>query len=236
VPRPVAFLLMPALLVGCGQHQGESVATADRPHEEFCLYNLPTDYDGTTEIPVVVSLHEWLGRPETRLNADKLRVFEIAPTGPLVWGSDRFNWSDDVSVNLARIKAAVNEASTKANIKKDRIVLFGAGGSGYVALRLSLAHPEAFAGAAAICHGSLSNPSFPDNPSRLLAKRGFVLCFGGLDHPDYLQQGKEAMEPFRKAGAKVWINVVPDRGGDIENNIHDLEPEWLEFVIQANKD
>jgi len=239
VSRYLAALL-PVLLLGCAKQQAaglaEHIATADQAQQEFCLFNLPTDYDGKTELPVVVSLHGWISRPQTRLNADKLHVFEIAPTGPIVWDDQRFNWSDDFDVNLRRIKAALDEAGTKAKIRKDRIVLFGSNGGGYIALRLGVAHPEEFAGAIAICHGSLAQTSFPDRPSKLLAKRGFVLCFGGLDHPDYLRQGKEAMEPVRKDGAKVQINVVPDRGGDIGNWIHDLEPEWLEFVMQANKD
>jgi predicted esterase len=240
MPRLVAVLILPALLVGCGKQQradiGAAVESADPRQKEFCLFNLPKDYDGKTDIPVVVSLHDWVSRPAIRLNADKLRVFEIAPTGPTVWDDVRFNWSDDFDLNFERIKAALDEGRTKANVKKDRVVLFGTNGGGYIALGLAIAHPETFAGAVAICHGSMSNTSFTNNLSPLLTKRGFVLCFGGLDHPDFLQQGKEAIEPVRKAGAKVLVKVVPDRGGDIGNWMHDLEPEWLEFVLTANGD
>ena len=239
MPRQFAILVLFALILGCEKKQGTDVGEATgfavhRP-KEFCLVNLPKDCDGKTDLPVVVSLHDWVGRPALRLNADKLRVFEIAPTGPIVWDDVRFNWSDDFNLNFVRVNAALDEACKKANVKKDRIVLFGTNGGGYVALRLAVEHPETFAGAVAICHGSMSDTSFPGKLSPLLAKRGFVLCFGGLDQPDFLQQGKEAIKPIQDVGGKVLIKVVPDRGGDIDNWMHDLEPEWLEFVLQANK-
>lgn len=244
--RRLVALLIAIALIGCEQRQGptaKSLATPpDAEPHHYSMFTLPPDYDGQSELPVIVELHAMTSIPlnDVALTpgaAPQLipRAIYVAPSGPIFEKNGRFSWSNDIEENFARVKAALEETRTKAQIRKDRVVLIGYSQGAYAALGLAYAHPEVFAGAIAICPGSEVDQPLPTNASPLLAKRAFVLCYGEEDDANYIRQGKERIEAARKAGAKVEIKSLPKHGHDKPTTLDEWKPGWFEFIVNANK-
>ncbi len=240
--RRVVVFLLPLLVLGCGRRQlpngADSLVPPSPPPKPYVLFSLTTDYDGKTEVPVIIRLHGMGDRPELPtifVGMNGPRILNAAPSGPIFGPEGTFDWSDDIEVNFTRIKEALHEASTKARIRKDQIVLIGYSQGAYAALGLAYAHPEMFAGVIAVNPGSMESVPLPANPSPLLARRGFVLCYGEKDEPEFIRQGKERIDAARKAGAKVKVKTIPNAGHEPPQDWGAWEPEWLDFIFQANK-
>jgi len=206
------------------------------------IVTLPDAYDGKSELAALVMLHGMGSKPTDFLGdeygdlADSLKSVVVAVSGPVPEAEGKYDWSDDIEVNSARVNAGLAEARSKARVRKDRVVLMGYSQGAYAALGLAYAHPETFAGVIAISPGSLTNPVLPQNPSPLLAKRGFVLCYGGQDEADFIRQGKDRTEAARRAGAKIEVKEYPKAGHLIPQDRDEVFPRWFAFVVRANEE
>lgn len=238
------------LVVGCNNRPNPGVAPASsndpgsRPHRQpVTVVVVPGKYDGQAVLPVVVMMHGMGSKPEGFLFnefqelADALRAVIVSPSAPLATFEGGFDWSDDSGQNLARIRSALAEAETKARIRKDRVVLMGYSQGAFAALTTAYRHPEFIAGAIAVSPGSLTKPPLlpPDSPS-LLAKRGFVLCYGDQDDPDWIRQAKQWLEAARQDGAKVETKVYAGAGHLVPDDRDEMFPKWFAFVMRANED
>ena len=233
------------LSLGCERKDNAQVqipaTTVPKPQVlPSAIVTVPTKYDGKKELPVVVTLHGMGSKPTDFLGdeygelADDLQAVIVAVSGPIPTDRGSFDWSDDVEVNLPRINSGLGVAMTKAKLRKDRVVLMGYSQGAYAALGLAYAHPELFAGTIAVSPGSLTNPALAPRPSPLLAKRGFVLCYGGKDEADFIRQGKERLNAAKRAGAKVEVKEYPDAEHLIPPDRDEVFPKWFEFILRAN--
>lgn len=264
MPRRVIPLLPFVLLIGCAADpSGDSTTPPDMSPVEYSLISLPSDYDGASELSLIIVLHEAgtspgtneyenKGRPKglnppPKLDPNKIDqprnrrelqakfgVAIVTPSGPVKQSDGQFDWSENMEQNFARVNAMIAEVGAKAKIRKDRIVLFGFSEGGATAFDLARAHPEVFAGAIAIAPSpSKEGESAGVAPS--LAKRGFVLCYGDKDEAETIGRAKERLEATAKAGAKTQVKELAGVGHEMPRNVEQLLVAGFEFVMSAGK-
>src|SRR4029077_3303282 len=114
--RQLIVLLAAIVLLGCEQRQGAMFTTMATPPEpaphHYAMFTLPSDYDGQSELPVIVDLHAMESIPLNDIasipgaNAPQLipRALYVAPSGPIFEKNGRFSWSNDIEENFARVK------------------------------------------------------------------------------------------------------------------------------------
>lgn len=78
--------------------------------------------------------------------ADEQQVVIMLLGGPQCRGTSDFAWSDRLSENLAEIEKAVQVGVKSLGVNPKRVVLFGSGSGGRVAMEAALAKPESFQG------------------------------------------------------------------------------------------
>lgn len=192
--------------------------------------------------PILITLHErGVTIEESKcpafpyLGVAGPRVFSISLSGTIPLAGGGYQWSGDTAENFQRIYQVFEDVDRHWDFQRSGIVLLGCGQGAYAAMGLAYEYPEVFAGAIAIAPEHDASLPFTPTPSPLLAKRGFVLCYGEADDATQTQRGLQRLEAIRKTGAKVRTAVYPVATDTMLKSLSVMIPGWFEFVSTANE-
>lgn len=191
-----------------------SPAASDRQQALF----VPLHYEAGYRYPLIVWLHGQ-GGDESQLRRVMPHISTrnqvgVAPRAPRRDDSGLHVWpdmNDDLSEAEESVTAAIAAATARCAIAQDRVFLVGADAGGTTALRIALANPSRFAGAA-----SLGGP-FPTTgmPLRHLneVRQLPLLITTGRESTSYpTEQIQREVRLFFSAGLHVTFRLYP--GGD----------------------
>ena len=177
---------------------------------------LPAHYQ-QTPVPVIVWLHRGGDGPascafaELQSLADQLQVAFLSVSGPLVIGPRHFSWSADMSINEARIAAALAKAADRVNVQQGQVVLAGFSHGGQVAGELAAAQGERYCGALLVSPGGFE--IVPANRAATEAnRRQTVIAVAESASVSVVNVASAYAEWFRAAGADATF-VSNEAGG-----------------------
>ena len=213
-----------------------SVTSAE---QDTCLFG-PLQYEKNYAYPLIVWLHAD-GQNPTQLqsilpNISMQNYFGVAPQGPVGNFQCGYFWEQDFDAIQAAqesVFAAIQDASSRFNIAKNRIFLAGLGGGGTMALRIAMSQPEQFAGVIAL------NGPMPEGHSVLARwKEARQLPVFWAHHQ--ASQGKTSASSmcrnFQELFTFGFLNLVAREYPTLKN-LEDLAPReinrWIMEQIQT---
>ncbi|HEV7280354.1 MAG TPA: hypothetical protein VGN57_09095 [Pirellulaceae bacterium] len=179
-----------------------------------CEIFLPTGFESNYAYPAVIWLHG-SGSSERELNTAMPLISDrnfvgAAPRGTVERGRG-YAWGSppDVYETLDRVLDAVERLEEECQVSRDRIFLAGAHEAGELALRVALAAPERFAGAASLL-GRFPRSGAP--LGRWLEARELPLfiarCEGSSRYDDVAFS--DDLRLLHSAGMKLQVAHFPD--------------------------
>ena len=213
-----------------------SVTSAE---QDTCLFG-PLQYEKNYAYPLIVWLHAD-GQNPTQLQSilpsiSMQNYFGVAPQGPVGNFQCGYFWEQDFDAIQAAqesVFAAIQDASSRFNIAKNRIFLAGLGGGGTMALRIAMSQPEQFAGVIAL------NGPMPEGHSVLARwKEARQLPVFWAHHQ--ASQGKTSASSmcrnFQELFTFGFLNLVAREYPTLKN-LEDLAPReinrWIMEQIQT---
>lgn len=193
----------------------------------------PMHYEAGYAYPLVVWLHG-AGQsehdlPEVMAHVSTRNYVAIAP---VAIGSSSDPWPQTTS-GIAdaeqRVLSAIESATRQFNTHSDRVFLAGVGAGGTAALRLALAYPESFAGAASF-DGALPVGHTPF--SRLNTLRGLPLLLGtGEDSMRYPStRCCSDLRLLHTAGCTLTLRHEPGDGDLTTTMLAELD-RWMMAIV-----
>lgn len=198
----------------------------------------PSDSPSGKPLPVLIGLPglafapEDLVGPEVQPIADELKVIFVGVSGPVAIGEDRYRWTENHEIDLARVEAAIDEVSAKHAIDRDRVALMGYAQGAQVAFELAMTTSK-FTGAIVLSPGA----QWPHHPAKLklasgVEARRLVITYGAElgsnTEPLVLRDEALAMKLKlniqRKAYDGVGVDAPPP-------DAFEMLPEWIRHVL-----
>ncbi len=245
----IATTVLPAMgeMNNANINRKESTKTVDSDHDLYYLFykflirkyyvHLPTDYDGSESVPLVILLHggeqspmNFSERCDTNDKADEEGFITVYPTA-LGFSDDSRTWNMGFGFRLAYylniddvgfIEKLIGTLQKKFNIDSDRIYIAGYSNGGMLAYHLACELPPGLVSAYAIQSGAIGG-HLPDEEEWINTKPG---------HPVSLVifHGKQDYVLPYFGGWDVWRNVFYLSVSDavdfwVENNVCNPEPE-----------
>jgi predicted esterase len=184
------------------------VSAVDGTEQPYRVY-VPTGYDGTRPIPVILALHGTAGDESTLIDdkkyqrgaikqaAEKHGVLLVSPRGR---GTAEYR-----GIGENDVLCVLEEVCKRYKVDRDRVYLTGHSMGGTGSAYLALHHPDQFAAVAPL--GSAY--SFPWL-ARNAAKIPFLWIGGALDYDFYHRGVGQGVERMRKFGVPVLEEVLPN--------------------------
>jgi predicted esterase len=228
-------IILPAMATGANPlatERGEverAYSTADGQLVPYRVF-VPSTYDGSRSMPLVVALHGALGDEKSYFSgiydpavikgeAERRGYIVATPT----W-LGRFPYGAPAEEDVLRV---ISEVRSNYKIDPSRIYLTGHSLGGFGAWQIAFDHPEIFAGLAPVSGGS---PVRPDALPPLLARIKNIpvlVVHGAKDGIVPPARSKEMVEAARKAGVQISYTEVP--GADHLTVVGSTFPAVLEF-------
>ena len=142
---------------------------------------LPKGFDKSKPTPVIVYLHERVGRPEdflgpeTQVLADASGIPVIGVSGTVPLGPKSFVWAVDSTQDAKRIADALKTAADKVTIAPGKVIALGFSEGAQVGLDAAVRDSATFAGAIAISPAAefkLENVTPPPKSGRFVITMG----------------------------------------------------------------
>lgn len=206
------------------------------------IVTLPEGYAKGTAIPALIGLHglgsmpdDFAGGDDYQQLANRLGAAVIGASGTRCLGKRIFCWSEDPDRDLARVKAALDEAKDRVTIRPGAVVLIGFSQGAQMAAELASRGPETFAGAIALCPGAKKGSMLSSiaKPSPLLAARTFVVIDGEAEDEGNLAMGIADAEWLTARGALVLRHLYPGMGHSFPPDALDNFEIWTRLVLAA---
>jgi predicted esterase len=228
-------IVLPAMATGANplaSERGEverAYSTADGQLIPYRVY-VPSTYDGSRAMPLVVALHGALGDEKSYFSgiydpavikgeAERRGYIVATPT----W-LGRFPYGAPAEEDVLRV---ISEVRSNYKIDSSRIYLTGHSLGGFGAWQIAFDHPEIFAALAPVSGGS---PVRLDVLPPLLARIKNIpalVVHGAKDGIVPPARSKEMVEAARKAGVQISYTEVP--GADHLTVVGSTFPAVLEF-------
>lgn len=200
----------------------------------FQIY-LPTDYDASRPWPVIFYYHGAGEKPSTQLlqKATRSKGFIIVamdfcdiPQNPIKLEQYMaYIHREQRSIGYAR--ACIEKC---LNIDQNKLLLAGVSKGGWLAADIAETKPTPWAGVAIFCAGR--HPSlFPVPPMKI---RGKNIYIGAGQTDQNLEPAQSAAEEYRRAKAKVVLDIYPGLGHAVDPNSTTLH-QWLNDVVKDPK-
>ena len=191
---------------------------------------LPRNAPAGTPLPVFIGLHgtghngpDFVDAETYQPLADQMGVAFLGVSGTVTHGKHNFTWSEDLTRDLARIDAALQEVAPRVIPRAGQTVLFGFSQGGWVAGELAARHPDRFAGAillSAGCRLRLKMAEVKPQPEHL--RQGIVVVCGAGENPSTVAHTQRYAALFEKLGARVDEQIYPGM------NTHSFPPDFRE--------
>ncbi len=173
---------------------------------------LPGDYDRDDEAPVVIALHpsganmRW-ATERWEEACDRCNAILLTPQGNLGNGTDKYEWSQNLSECAASIHAACEAAAREFKFDRRAIVIVGAADSANLALQLAVDYPEMFCGVIAISPrlGNIRPASMGKHSLDSLR-----VYFAVNDDSPEEAEAKRVAKALKKSGAKTDVADFDD--------------------------
>ena len=206
---------------------------ADGTESPYVLF-LPANYDGKTEVPVILFLH---GAGETKGGTKKpvevglgpvIKKEQDFPAIVVIPQSEKRTWqavSDDGKRALAILDTVTKEYKTDAK----RTYLTGLSMGGYGTWSIIATQPEKFAAIVPICGGGDPNAAakFKDVP---------CWCFHGDKDPAVnVQKSRDMIEALKKAGGSPKYTEYPGVGHNSWDAAYADKEMWKWLFAQKKK-
>lgn len=173
---------------------------------------LPGDYDRDDQAPVIIALHpsganmRW-ATENWEEAADRCNAILLTPQGNVAVGTDKYEWSQNLSDCAATIHAACEAAAREFKFDRRAVVLVGTADAGNLALQLAVDYPEMFCGVVAVAPrlGAVRPSSMGKH-----ALDGLRFYFAVNDDSPEEDQAKRVAKALKKAGAKTDVDDFDD--------------------------
>ena len=184
------------------------------------VLTLPAGHLAGKELPLVVGLHGYGSLPEDFVGGDmqkicdELGVAVVAVSGRGVMAKNSFEWTGDVSANVAHVFSCMDAVKEHVAEKRGAGAAIGFSQGGQMALQLLALHPQRFSGAVAMSPGSrhASRLSLALADGQAMSGKTVFVSWINAEGSGMAKRCREDAALFRAAGAKAVAQEFPGSG------------------------
>tara|TARA_B100000989_G_C19505478_1_gene456324 strand:- start:784 stop:1647 length:864 start_codon:yes stop_codon:yes gene_type:complete len=203
---------------------------------EYVLF-LPSNYNSTTEIPLMFNFHgfggnasEYMTYADMRSLAESENFILVYPQGSNLGGSPHWNTCPNGGDNKSDaddfgfIAALVNELSTNYSVDEERIYAAGYSNGGMMAYGLANYKSEIFAAVASVSGTMLDCTTTPSHPMPVVHLHGTAddtLPYDGNNYFNGAQTVLNHWTAFNNTDTKATVTSDTSSGMTIEKYVYD---------------
>ncbi|MEW4488459.1 hypothetical protein AB1L42_10285 [Thalassoglobus sp. JC818] len=204
---------------------------------------LPSNYQPTEPIPILIGLHGMGGRAKNFVNtgyqglADEMQIAILGISGPIPLGPSSFVWTEDPQQDEARIRKALEKVSPKLKAAPGQLVLFGFSQGAMVAAEIAARHPEDFSGALIMSPGGNNDPATLSlHPKANHTQQGYVVTCGAEEMLGNIAITRFYAQDLKRLGARVEAIEYPGMSEhQFPPDFADMLPQWVDFILAENR-
>jgi predicted peptidase len=206
--------------------------TTGSGQRKYTVY-VPTNYDGTKPVPVVLFLHGSGERgddgikqaqtgigPALLLNKDVFQAIAVIPQARTTWAAS----SDDAKAALAALDAVMKDYKTDPK----RVILTGLSMGGHGSWDIAAAHPERFAAVVPICGGGSL-----DTAKTLAALPVWTFC-GDADRVQTVHNLRSMVEAINAAGGKARLTEYRGVGHNSWDRVYN-DANLIDWMLSQSR-